>query len=56
MTVDLFVNTLYGYRVPVVVAAVQEKVKAEIENATRFRVHSVNVQVMSVIFPNQSDI
>lgn len=56
VTVDLFVNTLYGYRVPVVVAAVQEKVKAEIENATRFRVHSVNVQVMSVIFPNQSDI
>lgn len=51
VTVDLFVNIHYGYRVPAAVAEVQQKVKAEIENATRFRVHSVNVQVMSVIFP-----
>lgn len=51
VTVDLFVNINYGYRVPVAVAEVQQKVKSEIESATRFRVHSVNVQVMSVIFP-----
>lgn len=56
VTVDLFVNILYGYRVPVVVAEVQQKVKAEIEGATRFRVHSVNVQVMSVIFPDRTDL
>lgn len=51
VTVDLFVNINYGYRVPAAVAEVQQKVKSEIERATRFRVHSVNVQVMSVIFP-----
>ena len=51
VTVDLFVNINYGYRVPAAVAEVQQKVKNEIESATRFRVHSVNVQVMSVIFP-----
>lgn len=56
VAVDLFVNIVYGYRVPVAVAEVQEKVKAEIENATRFRVHNVNVQVMSVIFPGQTDL
>ncbi len=49
--VDLFVDVQYGYRVPAVVAEVQQKVKSEIENSTKYRVHSVNVQVMSVIFP-----
>ena len=56
VTVDVFVNIVYGHRVPVVVAEVQQKVKAEIENATKFRVHNVNVQVVSVIFLNQTDL
>ena len=41
---------------PEAVAEVQQRVKKEIEGATRFRVNSVNVQVMSVAMPAQSDI
>ena len=55
VTVDVFVNVNFPCRVPEAVAAVQEKVKKEIEGATRFRVHNVNVQVVSVIFPGQSE-
>ena len=56
VAVDVFVNVNYPCRVPEAVAAVQLRVKEEIENATRFRVHSVNVQVVSVLFPTQTDI
>lgn len=56
VAVDLFVNVNYPCRVPEAVAEVQQRVKKEIEGATRFRVHSVNVQVMSVAMPAQSDI
>ena len=47
---------VYPCRVPEAVAAVQQRVKEEIEGATRFRVHSVNVQVVSVLFPAQSEV
>jgi uncharacterized alkaline shock family protein YloU len=50
VAIDLFVNILNGYAVPTVVAAVQDKIKSEVEGATKYRVHSVNVQVVSVIF------
>lgn len=56
VAVDVFVNVNYPCRIPETVAAAQQHVKEEIENATRFRVHSVNVQVVSVLFPNQSDV
>lgn len=48
VTLDLFVTVEQGYIVPAIVAIVQEKVKSEIEGATKFRVHSINVQVVSV--------
>ena len=37
-----------GYNVPTTVAAVQERVKVEIEKTTRFRVNSIDVEVVSV--------
>ncbi|MBR4800140.1 MAG: Asp23/Gls24 family envelope stress response protein [Clostridia bacterium] len=37
-----------GCTVPTTVATVQERVKGEIENATRFRVANVDVEVVSV--------
>lgn len=40
-----------GYTVPTIVAAVQERVKGEIETATRFRVASIDVEVVSVSIP-----
>ena len=54
VAVDVYVNVNFPCRVPEAVAAVQQRVKEEIEGATRFRVHSVNVQVVSVLFPAQN--
>ncbi len=51
VTIDLFVNIEFGYRVPETVAVVQEKVKTEVENSTKYQVHSVNVQIVDVIYP-----
>lgn len=50
VTIDLFVNIEPGYTVPSAVAEVQERVKKEVEGATKYRVHSVNVQVVSVMY------
>lgn len=49
VTVDIFVTISQGYTVPVAVAALQEHVKSQIERATKYKVHAVNVHVMSVI-------
>lgn len=48
VAVDCFVNIDFGFRVPTQVALLQEKIKAEIEKATKFKVQSVNVQVVNV--------
>ncbi|MEG1529164.1 MAG: Asp23/Gls24 family envelope stress response protein [Clostridia bacterium] len=50
VTIDLFVNIEQGRTVPVTIAEVQERVIKEVESATKYRVHSVNVQVVGVIF------
>ncbi len=49
VTIDLTVNIHFGFTVPTLVAAVQEKVKAEVEGSTKYRVHSVNVHVKDVL-------
>ena len=54
ITVDLYVNVLYSCSVPDVVSKLQTLVKEKIEEATRYIVHSVNVQVVSVVFPPQN--
>ena len=51
VSIDMFVDIGIGYNIPPTVAEVQEKVKKEVEGATKFRVHSVNVQIVNVIFP-----
>lgn len=48
VTVDLFVSIDLGYSVPSAVAVLQEKVKNQIEGATKFKVQSANVQVVNV--------
>lgn len=49
VTVDFFVNITQGQSVPVAVSSLQETVKLQIERATKFKVHSVNVHVLNVI-------
>ena len=48
VTVDMYVNVQFGYRVPEVVCALQEKIKKEVEDNTRFEVKKINVHVSSV--------
>lgn len=51
VTIDLFVNVKYGHTAPDIVHQVQEKVISEVETSTKYKVHSVNVQIVSIIFP-----
>ena len=46
--VDVAVNIEYGYNIPTVCEAVQDKVKNAIENMTGLTVNSVNVTIAGV--------
>lgn len=48
VSIDCVVDLDLGCTVPVIVATLQEKVKNRIEGATKFRVHSINVEVANV--------
>lgn len=50
VTIDLFINVIYGYSVPEVACAVQERIKKEVEAETGFKVESINVNVSNVVF------
>ena len=49
VNINLTVNVHFGFTVPALVAAVQEKVKAEVEGSTKYHVHSINVHVKDVL-------
>lgn len=51
--VDLALCLNYGYSVPTVGSAVQEKVKNAIENMTGLTVEDVNVRIAGVSFDNK---
>ena len=48
VTVDLALNLEFGYRIPVVSAKVQDKVKSAIETMTGLNVSEVNIRIASV--------
>lgn len=50
VTVDLFISVIFGFRVPDVVCAIQERVISLIKENTSFKVKNVNVNVTNVIF------
>jgi len=50
VTIDLFISVIFGFRVPEVVCAIQEKVISLVKENTKFKVKSVNVNVANVIF------
>ena len=47
--IDITIDILAGYTIPAVVAAVQEKVKAEVEGSTKYHIHSINITVKKVL-------
>ncbi len=50
VTIDVYINVVYGYSVPDVVCNLQERIKKAIEDATRFEIVSINVNINNVIF------
>lgn len=52
VTVTLYVTLSQNYPVPQAVAKLQENVKAQIEGTTKFKVHSVDVEVVGVRIDN----
>jgi uncharacterized alkaline shock family protein YloU len=49
VTIDIAIDIHSGYTIPAVVAAVQEKVKAEVEGSTKYHIHSVNIHVKKIL-------
>lgn len=48
--VEVYVNVLFGYSVKDVAFRVQENIKSSIESMTEFKVSSINVNVVGVVF------
>ncbi|MDR2266699.1 MAG: Asp23/Gls24 family envelope stress response protein [Christensenellaceae bacterium] len=48
--IDMYVNITYGYSVPDVGAKLQEKIKNDVEETTRFKVQKINLHVSGVNF------
>ncbi len=48
VSVEFFVDIAQGYSIPTTVSSLQESVKTQIERATKYKVHAVNVHVMNV--------
>lgn len=46
--IDLFINADYGYCIPEVVCNLQETIKSEVEEATKFQVKKINVNVANI--------
>lgn len=49
---DISVVVKYGYNVPDVAYRVQQTVKQNVENMTKYKVVEVNVHIQDVIFPD----
>jgi len=54
-TVDVYIRTKYGYRIPDLVWDVQEKVKANLERYTGYTVTAVNVNVQGIYMNDPKD-
>ncbi len=50
VSIDIFLNAVYGYNVPEVVCQVQDKIKTGVEGSTKFKVSGINVKIVNVLF------
>ncbi|HIU60244.1 MAG TPA: Asp23/Gls24 family envelope stress response protein [Candidatus Stercoripulliclostridium merdigallinarum] len=46
--IDIFVNVDFGYSIPETVCQLQETIKNDVEEATKFKVKKVNVTVANI--------
>lgn len=51
VTIDIFLNVYYGYKLPDLAYNIQETVKSEVAKGTHFKVDKVNINVLGVVFP-----
>jgi len=54
-TVDVYIRTKYGYRIPDLVWDVQEKIKSNLERYTGYTVTAVNVNVQGIYMEDPKD-
>ncbi len=50
--IDISINAYYGYKMPDLAYDVQNKIKEEVEKATNYKVKSVNISILGVVFPS----
>lgn len=50
--ISLSINAYYGYRVPQITCELQDLIKNEVEKTTFYKVKSVNVHVVGIVFPS----
>lgn len=53
--IDVFVNVYFGYSVNDVAYKVQENIKRSVESMTDYKVDSVNVHVVGVVFDSEQE-
>ena len=53
--IDVFVNVYFGYSVNDIAYKVQENIKKSVESMTEYKVDSVNVHVVGVVFDEEQE-
>ncbi len=53
--IDVFLNVYFGYSVNDVAFKVQENIKRSVESMTEYKVDSVNVHVVGVVFDSEQE-
>lgn len=53
--IDVFLNVYFGYSVNDVAYKVQENIKRSVESMTDFKVDSVNIHVVGVVFDSEQE-
>ena len=54
LVIDVFVNVLYGYRIPQVAWEIQESIRREVKNMTGEEAGAVNIHVQGVDFDEEA--
>jgi uncharacterized alkaline shock family protein YloU len=55
VTIDIYVNVYYGYRIPEVATALQNAVVSAVESMTGLAVDAVNIHVGGIVFEPKTD-
>lgn len=51
VVITLSCNIHFGYKVPEVAAELQETIRLEVESTTNYKIKSININIVGVVFP-----